>query len=84
MLVINRREGESFVIGDGIEVRILELTHTRVKLGITAPDGVVILRNEILLARTTNVAAAQSSGGEQLTALASVLRSRDLNPHKEG
>lgn len=84
MLVINRREGESLIIGDGIEVRILELTHTRVKLGITAPEGVTILRNEILLARTANVAAAHSSSGDQLTALASALRSKSADPDPRG
>lgn len=75
MLVINRRRGEAVMIGDGIEVRVLELTPVRVKLGLTAPPGVTILREEILLARASNVAAALSTGASRLAELAAALRS---------
>ena len=46
MLVMRRRAGESFIIGDEIEIEVLEVTGTRVKLGIVAPDSLSIVRKE--------------------------------------
>lgn len=60
MLVIRRRAGESILIGDGIEVQVIEITPGRVKLGISAPPEVLILRKEIRLAGEQNRAAAKS------------------------
>jgi len=60
MLVIRRRAGEAVLIGDGIEVRVLETSGGRVTLGITAPKQVPILREEIRLAAEENAAAARA------------------------
>ena len=46
MLVLTRRSGESIVIGDGIRVRVLGSSATRVRLGIEAPDNVRIVREK--------------------------------------
>lgn len=61
MLVIRRRAGEAVLIGDGIEVRVLESSGGRVTLGITAPKEVPILREEIRLAAEENTAAARAA-----------------------
>lgn len=45
MLIITRRAGESFFIGDEIEVVILEGT---AKVGIAAPSEFQILRTELI------------------------------------
>jgi len=58
MLVLRRRAGDSLLIGD-VEVEILEITPTRVKLGILAPDTVSIVRKEVQLTREQNVTAAK-------------------------
>ncbi|MGE5645442.1 MAG: carbon storage regulator [Acidobacteriota bacterium] len=58
MLVIRRRPGESIVIGDGIEVQVEEIGPTRVKLCITAPKEVAVMRKEVRLTRDSNLAAA--------------------------
>lgn len=47
MLVLSRRPGESIAIGDGIHVTIVEVSGDRVKVGIEAPQHVVILRQEL-------------------------------------
>lgn len=47
MLVLNRKTGERVVIGDRIEVTILEVRGDRVKLGIEGPDDVTIYREEL-------------------------------------
>lgn len=47
MLVLSRKIGESIVIGDNISLTILESQNGEVKLGITAPKEITILRKEI-------------------------------------
>lgn len=47
MLVLNRKPGESIILGDNIEVRILEIQDGKIKLGIEAPREVSILRKEV-------------------------------------
>ncbi|TXH19447.1 MAG: carbon storage regulator CsrA [Hyphomicrobiaceae bacterium] len=47
MLVLSRRKHESIVIGDGIEVTVIEIRGDKVRLGITAPDNVPVHRREV-------------------------------------
>ncbi len=75
MLVIRRKAGESVLIGDHIEVQVTEIAGNRVKLGITAPKEVLVLRKEVELTREENIAAAQELQVEKLAALAARLRS---------
>lgn len=48
MLVLSRRIGETLIIGDGIEVRILDITGNQARIGIDAPKSVNIVRSELL------------------------------------
>ena len=50
MLVLSRKKAESIMIGDNIELVILEITPVQVKLGIKAPPEVAICRKELLTA----------------------------------
>lgn len=47
MLVLTRKPGESIRIGDDIVVKIIEIGKNRIRIGIDAPPGVSVLRNEI-------------------------------------
>jgi len=47
MLVLSRKKGESIIIGDEIEVTIVEIRGDRVKLGFVGPNNVPIHREEI-------------------------------------
>jgi carbon storage regulator len=60
VLVLRRRAGESFFIGDDIEIEILAMTSQGAKIGIRAPRATVILRKELRLTQQQNEAAAQS------------------------
>ena len=61
MLVMRRREGEAIVIGDEVEVRILSIDRTRVKIGIVAPRSIQVSAREMELVRQENRQAAESS-----------------------
>jgi len=60
MLVMRRRAGESFLLGEEIEVQVLQVAGTRVKLGIIAPPSVVIVRREVQITQDENRTAARS------------------------
>jgi len=74
MLVIRRRAGESVVIGDDVEILVTEIGPTRVKLCISAPREVPIMRKEVKLTREENVAAARELPAGRLVEVASKLR----------
>jgi carbon storage regulator len=62
MLILTRRASESIVIAGDITVTVLEVTGERVKLGISAPASVLILRQELCDAvKAENLAAARIS-----------------------
>lgn len=47
MLVLNRKPGESIILGDNIEIKILEVQDGKIKIGIEAPREINILRKEV-------------------------------------
>lgn len=47
MLIIGRRVGEGFMIGDNVEVIVLTNRLGQVRLGIKAPKEVAVHRNEV-------------------------------------
>lgn len=47
MLILNRKPGESIIIDDKIEIRILDMVDGKIKIGIEAPKDVTILRREV-------------------------------------
>ena len=48
MLVVSRKMSERILIGDSIEITIVRIGETNVRIGVTAPEGVVILREELI------------------------------------
>lgn len=51
MLVLTRKTGQSIVIGDGVEIFVLQVKgsgdQAQVRIGIAAPAGVRVLRREV-------------------------------------
>ena len=68
MLVLTRRLGEEIVIADNIRISVVALEGRKVRLGITAPASVRVLRLE-LLAPCSEFSASPEMGGEQLGTL---------------
>ena len=58
MLILQRKEGESLLIGDDVEVTVLSVDAGRVRLAIQAPRSVTILRSELKRAVQANREAA--------------------------
>ena len=49
MLVLTRSRDESLMIGDDVEVKVIEAKNGKVRLGIEAPKGVSVHRKEVWL-----------------------------------
>ncbi len=69
MLVVTRKTEESIIIADNIEIVVLEVAKDRVKLGITAPKDIKIIRNELKDAQEANVESSKQLAKETLDAL---------------
>ncbi|MHC4187135.1 MAG: carbon storage regulator CsrA [Planctomycetota bacterium] len=47
MLVLSRQRDESIMIGDDVEITIVEVRGDKVRLGITAPREIPVHRREV-------------------------------------
>ena len=47
MLVLTRQRHEKIIIGDDIEIVVVEIFEDKVRLGIVAPDEVPVHREEV-------------------------------------
>jgi carbon storage regulator len=62
MLVLSRQKDETIMIGDDIEITIVDIRGDKVRLGISAPSAVPVHRKEVYDAiRRENLAAAGMS-----------------------
>ncbi|MCC7342429.1 MAG: carbon storage regulator [Bryobacterales bacterium] len=64
MLITRRKVGEALLIGDSIEVVVLEVGQGRVKLGVSAPAEVAVERKEWRLVLNQNRDASGSAASE--------------------
>jgi carbon storage regulator CsrA len=73
MLVIRRRESESVMIGE-VEVRVLEIAGSRVKLGFVGGKEVAIVRREVAETGEVNRRAAQAAVRDNASVVSSIFR----------
>jgi carbon storage regulator len=52
MLVLSRKKNETICLGEHIEITIIRVAGDRVRLGIKAPEHMVILRRELEESKT--------------------------------
>jgi len=64
MLVLRRKVGESIVLDGVINISVLAVEGERVKIGISAPADVTIVREELL--RIVTDAVNNSASAQQL------------------
>lgn len=68
MLVLTRKPNQSIIIGDDIEVTVVETQGEQVRLGITAPKEIPIYRREIYeeIHHSASGKGARSAIGQRL------------------
>jgi carbon storage regulator len=54
MLILTRRAGETIRIGEDIEVTVMGVNGSQVRIGIAAPRNVIVDREEIAQKRLAN------------------------------
>jgi len=69
MLVLSRQKDESIMIGDEVEITIVDVRGDKVRLGITAPKSIPVHRREIYDAiqreKTQKEAEAHAGGNNE-------------------
>jgi carbon storage regulator len=75
MLVLSRRRDESIMIGDDVEITIVDVRGDKVRLGITAPKSIPVHRREIYDAIQREKAEAKKAARETCSASAGEIRS---------
>ncbi len=81
MLILQRRTGESVVIGEDVRVTVVSVEGGRVRLAISAPPEVSILRSELVDARLANQdSAVEEAAPAELLGL---LGGMSVSPHKK-
>lgn len=78
MLVISRKSGQTFHIGDDIHIIITEISGDKVKIGIDAPLELNVLRDELLQTIKSNVAAVHKADNNAVHSLAASLKQLSL------
>jgi carbon storage regulator len=81
MLVFRRRVGESFWIDENVEIEILQIGSSQVKLGIRAPKDITVLRTEVKLIQEANVESAQQPSAASLQKILDSF-SDNTKPHR--
>ncbi len=66
MLVLSRKKDESCMIGDEVEVTVIDVRGDKVRLGFTAPKSITIHRREVYdaIKREKKVAQSTEIGSE--------------------
>ncbi|BDF35655.1 carbon storage regulator [Lachnospiraceae bacterium] len=71
MLVLQRKKGESLLLGEDIQISVVDIGTDTVRLAIEAPKDVKILRKELAEAAIVNQEAV--AGQEQIQKIKSIL-----------
>jgi len=65
MLVLSRQRDETIMIGDDIEITVVDIRGEKVRLGINAPPHVAVHRKEVYEAIKREKQAAAAKNGDQ-------------------
>ncbi|MBW7877033.1 MAG: carbon storage regulator CsrA [Candidatus Cloacimonetes bacterium] len=78
MLVLTRKKNQKIMIGDSIELTIVEIKNEQIKIGVDAPSHVKVFRKEVYDAIQEENRAASSMDGitpESLKGLSDLFKS---------
>lgn len=81
MLVLTRKAGQSIRIGDSIVIKIVNVDGSQVKIGIEAPKGMTIFREELYeKLRESNIEALKTAKELKLDDLIFKAENSMINP----
>ncbi|MDA3948828.1 MAG: carbon storage regulator CsrA [Spirochaeta sp.] len=80
MLILTRKTNERIMIGDDIEVSVVEIRGDQVKLGIIAPRTVKVHRREVFDAIQEENRAAARGASSDLSGLSGILGQSEDEP----
>ena len=73
MLVLSRKINQSIVIGDNIEIMLVDIRGDQIKLGINAPKNVSVYREELYREIKQNNISSQNVSESSVNELAQLL-----------
>jgi carbon storage regulator len=76
MLVLTRKLNERIMIGDEIEITVVEIKGDAIKLGINAPKEIKVHRKEIYLAIQNENIDASKAAVSRLDAIGGILKKK--------
>jgi carbon storage regulator len=77
MLILSRRPGESFHVGDDIKITILSVKGQQIKVGLDVPEHMPVYREEIYVKVQAQNASALELDNNDLMMAASLWTSKD-------
>ena len=80
MLILSRKPGDSHMINDDVEIKVIEVNGDKVKIGVAAPKEVKILRKELSLTVESN---KDSLTPTTPSVLRNMLRNGGFTPEKK-
>ncbi len=76
MLVLSRQRDQTIMIGDNIEITVVDIRGDKVRLGITAPGEISVHRKEVYEAIKRENRAAAAVTPDDIAQVASVSKDR--------
>jgi len=74
MLVITRKVGESLIIDGVIEIKILDTHGDKIRVGITAPREMSVMRSELVDTEVSNREAVTTASSVSLDTLLEAIK----------
>ncbi len=70
MLILSRRINESIMVGENIEIKVIDINNRVIKLGIEAPKEIAVHRKEVFEAiKNENLLAAPMADKNKIVSL---------------
>lgn len=83
MLVLSRTRDETIMIGDDVEITVVDVRGDKVRLGINAPRSIQVHRKEVYDAIKRENAAAAEAGIDDLSGIDAQARRDRSRPQDE-